>query len=84
MENFRVIIFIVGSALLLFGYLRFITDEQGHVNLNNYRFTGGIGLVIIGIVKGTGDIVSRDLSKDGVSALSIYMGVLLFYIGFKL
>ncbi|WP_259397728.1 hypothetical protein [Pseudoalteromonas sp. SR43-7] len=46
MENFKTAILIAGSVFILFGYLRFITDENGNVNLNNYRFTGGLVLVI--------------------------------------
>ncbi|WP_101758055.1 MetJ regulator of methionine regulon [Oceanicoccus sp. KOV_DT_Chl] len=82
MENVRIIILITASILILFGYLRFITDEHGNINLNNYRFTGGLGLVIGGLLEGTRDLCSFDISKNGLSALAMYTGGLLFYIGF--
>ena len=84
MENLRVGIVIVGSLSILFGYLRFITDEKGNVDLNSYRFTGGIGQVIVGLLEGTQDLFARDLSANALSALAIYAGLLLFFIGFSM
>lgn len=84
MDSLRTVMFIIGSILILFGYLRFTTDEKGNVNLNNYRITGGIGLVIVGMVEGTSNLVSCKISKKSLSALSIYLGAILFYISFRL
>lgn len=84
MEYFRIAILISGCISILFGYLRFITDEKGHVDLNNYRFTGGLGLVIIGLFEGARDIFSRNISAKSCSALAIFVGVLLLYLGFRL
>ena len=84
MENFKTAILIAGSVFMLFGYLRFITDENGNVNLNNYRFTGGLVLVISGMVDGTRDLVKRLRSKNSLSAIAVYLGILLFYIGFSI
>lgn len=84
MENFKTAILIAGSVFILFGYLRFITDENGNVNLNNYRFTGGLVLVISGMVDGTRDLVNRLRSKNSLSAIAVYLGILLFYIGFSI
>jgi len=84
LENFKTAILIAGSVFILFGYLRFITDENGNVNLNNYRFTGGILLVISGMVDGTRDLVKRLRSKNSLSAIAVYLGILLFYIGFSI
>ncbi|GAA66468.1 MULTISPECIES: hypothetical protein [Pseudoalteromonas] len=84
MENFKIAVLIAGSLFILFGYLRFITDDSGNVNLNNYRFTGGILLVISGMVDGTRDLVKRLRSKNSLSAITIYLGILLFYIGFSI
>ena len=84
MENFKTSILIAGSVFILFGYLRFITDENGNVNLNNYRFTGGLLLVISGMVDGTRDLVKRLRSKNSLSAIAVYLGILLFYIGFSI
>ncbi len=84
MENFKTAILIAGSVFILFGYLRFITDENGNVNLNNYRFTGGLVLVISGMVDGTRDLVKRLRSKNSLSAIAVYLGILLFYIGFSI
>ncbi len=84
MENFKTAILIAGSVFILFGYLRFITDENGNVNLNNYRFTGGLLLVISGMVDGTRDLVKRLRSKNSLSAIAVYLGILLFYIGFSI
>ncbi|PKH92041.1 MULTISPECIES: MetJ regulator of methionine regulon [unclassified Pseudoalteromonas] len=84
MENFKIAVLIAGSLFILFGYLRFITDDNDNVNLNNYRFTGGILLVISGIVDGTRDLVKRLRSKNALSAIAVYLGILLFYIGFSI
>ncbi|ATC88853.1 hypothetical protein [Pseudoalteromonas arctica] len=84
MENFKIAVLIAGSLFIIFGYLRFITDDSGNVNLNNYRFTGGILLVISGMVDGTRDLVKRLRSKNSLSAITIYLGILLFYIGFSI
>ncbi|MBH0069100.1 MetJ regulator of methionine regulon [Pseudoalteromonas sp. NZS100] len=84
MENFKTAILIVGSVCILFGYLSFITDKNGNVNLNNYRFTGGLLLVISGMVDGTRDLVKRLRSKNSLSAIAVYLGILLFYIGFSI
>jgi hypothetical protein len=83
MENIRIATLVAGSIFILFGYLRFITDDKGNVNLNNYRLTGGLGLVIAGLMKGTRNLFSADFSKNAVSALAIYLGILFFYIGFN-
>ena len=61
MENFKIAVLIAGSLFILFGYLRFITDDNGNVNLNNYRFTGGLPLVILGMVDGSRDLGRVDL-----------------------
>ena len=84
MENFKIAVLIAGSLFILFGYLRFITDDSGNVNLNNYRFTGGILLVISGMVDGTRDLVKHLRSKNSLSAIAVYLGILLFYIGFSI
>lgn len=83
MEAIKIAILIVGSIVILFGYLRFITDEEGNIDVNNYRFTGGLGLVLGGVFEGSKDLISRNVSPNGVSALAIYSGIILFYIGFK-
>ncbi len=84
METLRTIILIIGSFAILFGYLRFITEDKGNVDLNNYRFTGGLGYVITGLIDGTQDIFSRRLTSNAISTSVLYFGVLLFYIGFKM
>jgi hypothetical protein len=84
METLRTAVLIIGSLLILFGYFRLITDEKGHVNLNNYRFTGGLFLVIGGMVDGARDLLSLDLSKKGLSTLSIVLGAVALYLGFSL
>ncbi len=84
MENFRVVLLIIASFSILFGYLRFITDSHGNVDLNSYRFTGGLGHVIVGFLDGTKDIFTRHLTPDAVSTFAIYIGMILFYIGFKM
>lgn len=83
METIRLVIVVAGSVCLLFGYLLLISDEKGHVNLNNYRFTGGLGLVFNGILVGLHDVWSGDLTRNGVSALAICLGLLLLLIGFS-
>lgn len=49
MQTIATVVVIGASLCIIFGYLRFITDEKGNINLNNYRLTGGLGLVISGI-----------------------------------
>lgn len=84
METLRIIILITGSLAIIFGYLRFITDDKGNVDLNNYRFTGGLGEVIFGLLDGTRDVFSHRLTANAISAVVLYFGVLLFYIGFRM
>jgi uncharacterized membrane protein YjjP (DUF1212 family) len=84
MENFRIVILLAASISILFGYFRFISDEKGNVNLNNFRFTGGLGLVIVGMLQGTRDMFSHDFSSNSFSALAIYLGGLLFILGFNI
>jgi hypothetical protein len=61
LENFKIGVVIAGRLFILFGYLRIITDDNGNVNLINYRFTGGLLLVISGMVDGTRDLGRVDL-----------------------
>ena len=84
METFRIVLLIIGSLSLLFGYLRFITDEKGNVDLNSYRFTGGLGYVVAGLIEGTQDMFARRLTANAISTIALYFGILLFYIGFKM
>ncbi|ASM52238.1 hypothetical protein PESP_b0715 [Pseudoalteromonas espejiana DSM 9414] len=84
MHNLKLIILMTGCVFILFGYLCFITDEKGNVNLNNYRFTGGLLLVVSGMIDGTQDLINRLRSKNSLSAIAIYLGILLFYIGFSI
>ncbi|MBH0021686.1 MetJ regulator of methionine regulon [Pseudoalteromonas sp. SWXJ133] len=84
MENFKIAVLIAGSLFILFVYLRFITDNNGNVNLNNYRFTGGLLFMISGMVDCTRDIAKHLRSKNALSAIAIYLGILLFYIGFNI
>lgn len=82
METFQALILVVASGLILFGYFRLLSDENGHVDLNSYRFTGGLGRVISGVIEGTCDLFSREMTSNSYSALAIYTGALLFYIFF--
>lgn len=81
MEDTKTIIFIAASIAILFGYLRFITDEKGNIDLNNYRFTGGLSLVFGGMVEGTRDLIARNFSANALSALAIYCGIIGFNFG---
>jgi len=83
METLRTITAVIASLFILFGYLRFITNEKGNVDLNSYRFTGGIQYVLMGMVEGTWDLISRELSSKAISALSIYIGALVLYCSFQ-
>ncbi|GAA0404810.1 hypothetical protein GCM10009133_11810 [Cocleimonas flava] len=84
MESFKILLLIAGSISILFGYLRFLPDEEGNIDLNNYRFTGGLGLVIRGTYKGTHDLLLGKISSNAISALALYVGIILFIIGFKI
>lgn len=84
METLRTISAIAGSLLILMGYFRLITDEKGNVNLNNYRFTGGLFLVMGGMLEGARDLLSRNFSKAAVSTLAILLGAVLLVVAFSL
>jgi hypothetical protein len=84
MEKIKIAVLLAGCVSILFGYLRFIADEKGNVNLNNYRFTGGLFLVVGGVLEGVRDMGSLTLTKSAVSALAICVGLLLFYVGFSI
>lgn len=84
METIAIVLVISASLCITFGYLRFITDKKGNINLNNYRLTSSIGLAVSGLLAGTQDLLSRNKSKDAVSALVIYFGLILFWIGFSI
>ncbi|TEW55235.1 MetJ regulator of methionine regulon [Psychromonas sp. RZ22] len=78
----QTILLIIACILILFGYLRFITDKNGRIDLDNYRFTGGIGIVLIGLIEGSRDLLRQQLTNKALSSLVIYCGILLFYISF--
>lgn len=84
MESLEIGLLISASIIILIGYLRIITDEKGKINLNNYRLTRGILLVCKGIYKGTCDLIAGEISQNMQSACTIYLGVILFIIGFSL
>ncbi|MGS0535777.1 MetJ regulator of methionine regulon [Pseudoalteromonas sp. SaAl2] len=84
METFRLVILILACLSILFGYLRLLSDENGNVDLNNYRFTGGLGKVLYGVFEGTCDLCACELSKEAICAIAIYMGVILFVFGFNI
>ncbi|MCQ8876883.1 MetJ regulator of methionine regulon [Pseudoalteromonas shioyasakiensis] len=84
METTRLIIFIIACGCILFGYFRLLSDEQGHVDLNNYRFTGGLGKVLYGVFEGLRDLLAAEVSSESVSACAIYAGIILFILGFSL
>ncbi|MCC0176549.1 hypothetical protein I4641_06100 [Waterburya agarophytonicola K14] len=70
---------------ILTGYLRFIVDENGNVPLNSYRFTGCLGMVLLGMVEGTGDLFfSHKITPNALSALMIYAGLGIFFMIFSL
>ncbi|ALS35121.1 hypothetical protein PTRA_b0680 [Pseudoalteromonas translucida KMM 520] len=84
MGSLKIGLLISASIIILIGYFRIITDEKGRINLNNYRLTGGVLLVCKGIYKGTCDLIAGEISKNTQSACIIYLGVILFIIGFSL
>ena len=84
METIAIVLVISASLCIIFGYLRLITDKKGNINLNNYRLTSSIGLAVSGLLAGTQDLLSRNKSKDAVSAFAIYFGLILFWIGFSI
>lgn len=84
MQTFKTVLLIVASLAILWGYLRFITDDHGNIDLDNYRFTGGLAQVMIGLLEGTKDILRCHWIADAISALIIYVGIVIFYIGIKI
>jgi len=84
MQKLQLILFISGCVSFLFGYLRLLSDCKGNVDLNNYRFTGGLGRVITRLYVGSCHLLSREHSYESVSAVAIYLGLILFLIGFKI
>lgn len=82
MRSLIFISFLFGSISILAGYLRLIVDDKGNIPLNRFRFTGCLGDFLVGMAFGTGDLLSRHISKNAKSALMIYGGIALFCIGF--
>ena len=80
MENFNTILLLIGLFLILIAYLRFITDESGNIHLNNYRLTGGIFIVLSGLMQGTIDIFKFNNSKNRFLSLLMYLGIILVYL----
>lgn len=73
---------LIGSLLFLAGYLRLIADDKGHVNLNQYRFTGGLGMALTGVATGLRDLVSREWSRESLSAALMLGGAVLAALAF--
>ncbi|WP_299414273.1 hypothetical protein [Acaryochloris sp. IP29b_bin.148] len=84
MKHLLIPLFILGCISILTGYLRFIVDDKGNIPLNRFRLTGCIGDVLIGMFLGTSDLCSRQLSDKAKSALLVYAGIALFFLGFQL
>jgi len=84
MPSFQNILIIIGFILFLYSYLRFITDESGNVDLNNYRVTGGILIVMSGMLLGTIDIFKCNPSRNRFLALMMYVSFLMVFLGLKL
>ena len=81
MEN---LVIVIGLILILYAYVRFITDESGNVQLNNYRLTGGIFIVVGGLIEGTIDIFKFNRSRNRFLALLMYIGILAIYLALKI
>lgn len=75
------LLLVTGSLAVMAGYLRHITDARGHVNLNNYRFTGGLGMVLKGFASGVRDLLARERTDESDSALMVLVGGLLAALG---
>lgn len=84
MKNLLIPLFILGCISLLTGYFRFIVDDKGNIPINRFRLTGCIGDVLVGMVLGTSDLCARQLSDKAKSALLVYGGIVLFFLGFRL
>lgn len=84
MNKLQLIVIICGCVSFLFGYLRLLADDKGNVDLNNYRLTGGLGRVLYGLYVGSCDLLSRERSHEGVSAVAIYLSFILFLVAFKI
>ncbi|MEL6930772.1 MAG: hypothetical protein AAFO95_19385 [Cyanobacteria bacterium J06600_6] len=78
------LIFIVGSVGFISGYLRLITDEAGNIPLNSYRLTGCFPAFLYGMFEGTRDLCSRQLTNEALSAILVYGGIGLYFLGFNL
>lgn len=83
MPSLVTISFLIGSFSMLAGYLRFIVDDKGNIPLNRYRLSGCLGAVLVGMFLGTGDLLSRQMSGKAKSALMVYAGITLFFLGFS-
>ncbi|WP_299485687.1 hypothetical protein [Acaryochloris sp. IP29b_bin.137] len=83
MKNLLIPMFILGCMSLLAGYFRFIVDDNGNIPLNRFRLTGCIGDVLVGMVLGTRDLCARQLSDKAKSALLVYGGIALLFLGFR-
>lgn len=79
----ELVLLLFGLISILVGYLRLITDDDGTVDLNSWRFTGCLPAFVTGMVWGTVDLFRLRLSADAVSAVIVFMGVALVILGFK-
>lgn len=75
------LLLVTGCLGVLAGYCRYITDEHGRVNLNNYRFTGGRSMVLTGFETGVLDLLARERKGESDSALLMLSGALLAALG---
>ena len=69
---------LAGAVSFLAGYLRMITDDRGNVPLLEYRMTGCLGALVVGMMTGTLDLLGRRRSREAISALMVWAGIAAF------
>lgn len=81
MPSFPLIVIAVGTLLILVGYALLLADDKGNVKLNNYRFTGGLGMVLTRFYDGVRDLWTREWSYESRSAAMVLGGGVLAALG---
>lgn len=75
------VLLVAGCLRVLAGYLRLISDDKGHMHLNHYRLTGGLGMALTGFATGVRDLLAHDWTGEALSAALMLGGGVLAALG---
>ena len=75
MSKLGIVLVIAGSVGVLAGYLRLITDSDGKIPLNRWRFTGCLPAFLVGLWVGTRDLIIRRRTDESDGAVLVIAGI---------